>query len=404
MDTNEVRGSKREKGLSRSEVLEFRMGYSNAATGHELKECLLSFFETLPKDFVEAPTQEDEKRFRVDDVVIREPFDALSKMISDQIKAYKQELAVESKADERDKYPLKTSKRKRLIEFSNKPHMVFARRVQVPSWKNLTRAFAPLNKSRTLHRVVKCKRDVNLISPRMRNWKLEKIQSQLGFKQVAKNALVYHVSLFKSYNCMDCFTKDQEILILGHQYLADLKDSFYCIQDKNLIGPSLKNCFIHIEDTIYDDVRHPDPDKLSATILDWIKNEYRHLHRGLCRYTQRNMAETRILDLSVRLGSHYSYVHQGNCLHTVVFEQIRMLSPDDIQNEMAYPWKKFQQIYRRQKCGVCDIFPSKWVTYGDRLATQNPFFFCNKCYYKLHYDKDGELLSTDYRVFDYVHS
>jgi len=169
MDTQEVRPNKREKGLSRSEVLQFRMGYSNAASGHELKECMLSFFNSLPRDFVEAPTKEDEQRFRVDDVVIREPFDALSKIIHDHIKDYKQELAVESKADERDKYPLKTSKRKRLIDFSNKPHMVFARRVQVPSWINLTRAFAPLNKARTLHRVVKCKRDVNLISPRMRN-------------------------------------------------------------------------------------------------------------------------------------------------------------------------------------------------------------------------------------------
>jgi len=404
MDVHEGRSGRKEKGLCRSEVLHFRMGYSNAATGHELKECMLSFFESLPADFMEEPSQEDEWRFGVDEIIILEPFDALSKGIRNQIESFKQELSLESKNEERERYPLKASKRKRLIEFSNKPHMVFARRVHIPLWKNLTRAFAPLQKDRTLHRVVKCKRDVNLISPRMRNWKLDKIRSQLGFKQVAQNTLIYHVSLFKSWNSMDCFTKDQEILILGHQYLTDLKDCFYCIQDKNLLGPTLKNCYIHIEDTLYDDVRHPEPDKLSTTILDWIKTYNRHLCRGLCRYTQRNMAETRMLDLSIRLGSHYSYVHQGNCLHRIVFEQIRTLSPDDIQNEMAYPWKQFQQIYRRQKCGVCDIFPSKWVTYGDRLATKNPFFFCNKCYYKLHYDKDGELLSTNYRVFNYVHS
>jgi len=399
----ESHANKKDKGLSRSEVLNFRMGHSNAATGHELTECMISFFNMLPKDFMEAPNQEDEWRFGINDILVPEPFVALSNAIRRNIEKYRQEIAVESKNEEREP-PLKTTKRKRLIEFSNRPYMVFARQAPVPYWKSLTKAFADYGKARKFHQVIKCKRDVNLISPRVRDWKLEKIRSQFGFQQIPKNTLVYHVSLFKSARSMDCFTKDQEFLILGHQLLTELKDAFYCIQDSSLIGPTIKNSFIHIEDTFYDDVRHSDPQRLSTAIIDWTKTMNRFLHRGLCRYTQQNMSEIRIHDLGVRLGSHYSYVHQGDCLHTLVFEQIRVLTPDDIQNEFAYPWKRFHQIYRRQKCGVCDIFPSKWVTYGDRLATQNPFFFCNKCYYKLHYDAKGELLSTNYRVFDYVHS
>jgi len=403
MESHELRSNRKDKGLSRSEVLNFRMGHSNAATGHELQECMISFFNMLPKGFMEAPNQEDEWRFGINDILIHEPFVALSNAIRKNIEKFRQERAVESKNDEREP-PLKTTKRKRLIEFSNRPHMVFARQAHTPHWKNLTKVFDAFGKARKLHQVIKCKRDVNLISPRVRDWKLEKIRSQFGFQQIPKNTLVYHVSLFKSARSMDCFTKDQEFLILGHQQLTELKDAFYCIQDSTLIGPTIKNSFIHIEDTFYDDVRHSEPARLSTPIIDWTKTMNRFLYRGLCRYTQQNMSEVRILDLAIRLGSHYSYVHQGDCLHTLVFEQIRVLTPDDIQNEFAYPWKRFHQIYRRQKCGVCDIFPSKWVTYGDRLATQNPFFFCNKCYYKLHYDAKGELLSTNYRVFDYVHS
>jgi len=251
---------------------------------------------------------------------------------------------------------------------------------------------------------VKCKRDVNLITPLMIKWKLEKLKTQIGIKQIPENTLVYHIALFKPASAMDCFTKDQEVLILGHQSLASLKDTFYCIQDATLVGPTLRNSYIHIEDTFYDDIRHSDPSRLSMSVIDWIKCKKRHLNTGLCRFTQKNMSETRIEDLAVRLGTHYEYVHQGDCKHTLVFENIRNVTPDDIQNEYAYPWKKFQQVYRRQKCGVCDIFPSKWVTYGDRLTTQNPFFFCNKCYYKLHYNENGDLITTDYRVFDYVHS
>jgi len=407
MESTEVKGRK-DKGMSRQEVLNFRMGHSNAATGLELKECMIAFFHTLSSDFREPPTVEDEKRFSIQDIRVWEPFDAVSQAIRLNIKKFKEEYAEEIKAeqeeDEVGETPLKKTKRKRLDDFAKKPHMVFAQKAKMPFWNNLIKPFEAISRKRNQHRVVRCKRDVNAITPLMRKWKLEKLKDQFGVRQVAENTLVYHVTIFKPSNAMDCFTKDQEILILGHQTLAQLKDAFYCIQDRMLVGPTVRNSYIHIEDTFYDDTRHSGYTRLSSPIVDWIKCKKRHIDPGLCRFTQRNMSETRIQELAIRLGSHYEYLHQGNCSHTLVFEQIRILTPDDIQNEFAYPWKKFQQVNRRQKCGVCDIFPSKWVTYGDRLTTQNPFFFCNKCYYKLHYDENGDLLSTDYRVFDYEHS
>jgi len=369
---------------------------------------MTSFFQTLPPGFFEEPTEKDEKRFDIDGAWKKEPFDSVSGAIKENIIKFRKEYNYNPCGlnEESDfvETPLKKTKLKRLNEFMRKPQMIFAKNATICQYDNLLKPFSEMRKRRNRHRVVNCKRDVNLITPLMRKWKLEKLREQVGIKQIAESTLVYHIALFKPANAMDCFTKDQEILILGHQSLAALKDSFYCIQDTTLVGPTLRNSYIHIEDTFYDDIRHSDPSRLSMSVIDWIKCKQRHLNAGLCRFTQRNMSETRIEDLAVRLGSHYSYVHQGDCRHTVVFENIRNLTLDDIQNEYAYPWKKFQQVYRRQKCGVCDIFPSKWVTYGDRLTTQNPFFFCNKCYYKLHYDESGNLLSTNYRVFDYVHS
>jgi len=400
--------TRRDKYINRYDVLSFRMGYSNAATGRELKDCMTSFLQTLPAEFYEEPTKEDEKRFNIDGAWKKEPFDSVSEAIHKNIIKFRKEYKYQQERNEKEFFglgtPSKKTKRKRLDDFMKKPQMVFARKAKICQYDSLLKPFEEMGRLRHRHRVVKCKRDVNLITPLMRKWKLEKLKEQVGIKQIPEKTLVYHVSLFKPSHAMDCFTKDQEILILGHQSLAALKDSFYCIQDTTLVGPTLRNSYLHIEDTFYDDIRHSDPCRLSMSVIDWIKCKKRHLNPGLCRFTQRNMSETRVEDLSIRLGSHYTYVHQGNCEHTVVFENIHSLTPDDIQNEYAYPWKKFQQVYRRQKCGVCDIFPSKWVTYGDRLTTQNPFFFCNKCYYKLHYDINGNLLSTNYRVFDYVHS
>ena len=41
------------------------------------------------------------------------------------------------------------------------------------------------------------------------------------------------------------------------------------------------------------------------------------------------------------------------------------------------------------------------MTYGDRLAAENPAFFCEQCYDVFHYDSNGQILYDDFTVFDY---
>ena len=43
----------------------------------------------------------------------------------------------------------------------------------------------------------------------------------------------------------------------------------------------------------------------------------------------------------------------------------------------------------------------RYVAYGDRLANENPMFYCSNCYDMLHYDTDGQLLYDDFTVYDY---
>jgi len=40
------------------------------------------------------------------------------------------------------------------------------------------------------------------------------------------------------------------------------------------------------------------------------------------------------------------------------------------------------------------------VTYGDRLASTNPYFWCESCYVLFHYTTDGALLYDDFKVFE----
>lgn len=75
----------------------------------------------------------------------------------------------------------------------------------------------------------------------------------------------------------------------------------------------------------------------------------------------------------------------------------------DNKNKRAYPLQKFQNKIRRKKCRVCDIYPARWVTRGDRMGPENPCFYCDQCYKPLHYKVDGTLQYTDFQVFPYYH-
>ena len=43
------------------------------------------------------------------------------------------------------------------------------------------------------------------------------------------------------------------------------------------------------------------------------------------------------------------------------------------------------------------------VTYDDIHAPENPCFWCNSCYQKVHYDEAGKLLYDSFKQFQYLH-
>ncbi|KAH0722143.1 hypothetical protein KY289_005187 [Solanum tuberosum] len=81
---------------------------------------------------------------------------------------------------------------------------------------------------------------------------------------------------------------------------------------------------------------------------------------------------------------------------------MRMIHPEDVQNRAAYPLITFQPKLRFQKCSVCKIFKAVKVTVDDKWAAENPCYFCELCYYMLHY-VDGSLLYDDFSVYEYLH-
>ncbi len=120
-------------------------------------------------------------------------------------------------------------------------------------------------------------------------------------------------------------------------------------------------------------------------------------------YFQSNMERTRLSELHVCLGSHYAFIHQGDCNHVIVFTGLRAIHRSDPPNRFAYPWEIYKQNLKRQRCGVCDTYAARYVTYGDKYTTHDPFFWCETCYHPFHFDKKGNRLYDDFEVYAYFH-
>ncbi|XP_006811680.1 snRNA-activating protein complex subunit 3-like [Saccoglossus kowalevskii] len=194
-----------------------------------------------------------------------------------------------------------------------------------------------------------------------------------------------------------------EILVLGPQYLTELRDKILCVSDLSVAGefsetPMLaqdnrakdvfKSSFFFIENVFYNDMRDETCTDLSEPIRDWLND------RGFSgpKYSIKKMEECTFNDIDIKIGKPYVYCHQGDCEHVIVFADLRLLHPDDCHDISQYPLVIRKLHQKRLLCRVCQLFTSKWMTTEDRLAPEDPCFFCDKCFHMLHYDKDGHKL------------
>ncbi|XP_038894484.1 snRNA-activating protein complex subunit isoform X3 [Benincasa hispida] len=221
--------------------------------------------------------------------------------------------------------------------------------------------------------------------------------------------------------------KTQELLVLGQQKLAELKDKIYCSTDTLMekAGQQDSSGYFLIEDVFCNDLRNPSAIDYSKPIFDWLKNSEDEARKKwgciitgesqqkssvvdevsvshVPHFRSVNMNKVRFCDLKFRLGAGYLYCHQGDCKHTIVIRDMRLIHPEDVHDRVAYPIVTFQLRTRARKCDVCNIYRAKKVTLDDKWAQENPCYFCEDCYFLLHYSKEGNLLYNDFVVHDYL--
>eukprot|EP00656_Telonema_subtile_P027204 TRINITY_DN29239_c0_g1_i1.p1 TRINITY_DN29239_c0_g1~~TRINITY_DN29239_c0_g1_i1.p1 ORF type:complete len:252 (+),score=57.67 TRINITY_DN29239_c0_g1_i1:77-832(+) len=203
----------------------------------------------------------------------------------------------------------------------------------------------------------------------------------------------------------------QQILVLGSQTLADLKDKIYCLKDEvysNLLPPDLNatSSFFFIENVFYNDMRLAHSQKTSSVIIEWAAKTSWPVTKlttdDPVELVEKNMQDAFLKDIPIAVGEQYMFCHQGNCEHLVVFEQMEAVHWERIANIEEYPLQVLAN-HKLRKCSICNVHVAVKETRHDDLAPEDPCFFCEVCYRQLHYSEDGELLYQGFEVYEYHH-
>jgi len=204
----------------------------------------------------------------------------------------------------------------------------------------------------------------------------------------------------------------QEIWLLGHHTLADLRERIWCPADLNVVGaqqvdtvlaPAVragdvyKSGMFYIEGTFYNDTRDEGNIDYSEVVRAWAS----HPSRGVGPFTTASMETTRLEELALRLGYPYLYQHQGNHEHLLSFVDIRLVGPEDPQARDNYPLVRSVGSQMPKYCDICQTCIAVWVCRDHIRVPTDPAFFCGLCYKSFNYvDKRRVGSYQEFRYFD----
>lgn len=148
-------------------------------------------------------------------------------------------------------------------------------------------------------------------------------------------------------------------------------------------------------------------------------------------FSTAKMEATRVGDLTLRVGATYVYTHQGDCEHALRCTDIRLATPHELETASSFPVTTYKLQRQQRKCAICEAAVAAKVVYNSRQAPETPCFFCQECFQvraclracvrgtakhrrrrtdaphplrtqRLHYSADGQLLFSDFEVYDVV--
>lgn len=193
-------------------------------------------------------------------------------------------------------------------------------------------------------------------------------------------------------NCDKKPKLSQGFLVLGSQFLSELRDKLFCnckfgplydISDNPHLPDTSQKPFDHgfffIGDTFYNDTRQATID-YSEVIRNWAKN-----HDNIAELKTASMEDTKFQDLTVRLGYPYLYQHYGNCEHLFTISDIRLISATDSLIREQYPLLKIVSGSKSTVCVICGENEANFVVKDSTTHINDPSHLCNNCFKSYHY-------------------
>lgn len=177
-----------------------------------------------------------------------------------------------------------------------------------------------------------------------------------------------------------------------------------------LIEKSDTSSYFFINNTFYNDLRLPTSKDLSKEIID---TQEKKLKRKMTEQEQppdpseyfktQNMQDSKFEELEIAIGKPYLYRHQSSCDHLLIFNDIRLKDSSDFALDHIYPINIFQNRIKRKRCDGCFLYFAKIMCFNDKMQSQDPSYFCEKCYVRLHFDNEDQVKVKNFQVYPYIH-
>lgn len=145
----------------------------------------------------------------------------------------------------------------------------------------------------------------------------------------------------------------------------------------------------------------------SKEIIEWLKatNGPRFDALGISMRNLRvkPMSESLLSNLSFRIGVRYVHLFHGNIQTNCFFTCVRPLTSNEITGDVeSYPlildeWSLHNNL--SQTCYACQHRTATCVCINDEFTNGDPTMLCSRCYFSLHYGKDGKPYKNNFRVF-----
>ncbi|KAJ3936537.1 MAG: snRNA-activating protein of 50kDa MW C terminal-domain-containing protein [Lentinula lateritia] len=206
---------------------------------------------------------------------------------------------------------------------------------------------------------------------------------------IDSQVLITLTTHFKVHWRTSVLSKNSQHVLMASQTLGDLFEVMPCVsneypeeivEDDKVIGYKETNgmngssgCVIVINDLAYGDALNEE---------DYADKLVKHLKitksASTIKKAKTAMHDTPLSSLALQINVPYWLLHQGNCEHFIVVDQIRSKHSEDPVT--GYPLTLYQIPASLDWCQACTKIPAVWSIIGDLRLEASPCLLCGPCW------------------------